>query len=106
MKRRQLIQLGASTGLAVAGFDLVVAEGLFERVLDLPLWAQAVLPGVGLLAALVLLRTLGHGASPSTADEYIKAFHDRDGVLDHTDGTLSRLIGRPTTPLVDTLRTL
>lgn len=30
----------------------------------------------------------------------------RDGVLDHTDGTLSRLIGRPTTPLVDTLRTL
>lgn len=30
----------------------------------------------------------------------------RDGVLDHADGTLSRLIGRPTTPLVDTLRTL
>jgi NAD(P)H dehydrogenase (quinone) len=27
----------------------------------------------------------------------------RDGVLDHTDGTLSRLIGRPTTPLVDGL---
>lgn len=30
----------------------------------------------------------------------------RDGVLDHGDGTLSRLIGRPTTPLIDTLRTL
>lgn len=30
----------------------------------------------------------------------------RDGVLDHTDGTLSRLIGRPTTPLVDALRSL
>jgi NAD(P)H dehydrogenase (quinone) len=30
----------------------------------------------------------------------------RDGVLDHTDGTLSRLLGRPTTPLVDTLRAL
>jgi NAD(P)H dehydrogenase (quinone) len=30
----------------------------------------------------------------------------RDGVLDHADGTLARLIGRPTTPLVDTLRTL
>ncbi|WP_134739725.1 SDR family oxidoreductase [Nocardioides sp. 503] len=30
----------------------------------------------------------------------------RDGVLDHTDGTLSRLIGHPTTPLVDSLRAL
>ncbi|MDP2773420.1 MAG: SDR family oxidoreductase [Nocardioides sp.] len=29
----------------------------------------------------------------------------RDGALDHTDGTLSRLIGRPTTPLVEGLRT-
>lgn len=30
----------------------------------------------------------------------------RDGALDHTDGTLSRLLGRPTTPLVDGLRAL
>jgi NAD(P)H dehydrogenase (quinone) len=28
----------------------------------------------------------------------------RDGALDHTDGTLSRLIGRPTTPLIEGLR--
>lgn len=28
----------------------------------------------------------------------------KDGALAHTDGTLSRLIGRPTTPLVDGLR--
>ncbi|MGC5023561.1 SDR family oxidoreductase [Tsukamurella sp. DT100] len=30
----------------------------------------------------------------------------RDGALAHTDGTLARLIGRPTTPLVDGLRSL
>ncbi|MCD4536092.1 SDR family oxidoreductase [Nocardioides sp. cx-169] len=30
----------------------------------------------------------------------------RDGILEHTDGSLSRLIGRPTTPLVDGLRAL
>ncbi|GAA4936462.1 NAD(P)H dehydrogenase (quinone) [Actinomycetospora succinea] len=30
----------------------------------------------------------------------------RDGELDITDGTLARLLGRPTTPLIDTLRAL
>ncbi|MFS0852836.1 SDR family oxidoreductase [Microbacterium sp. 179-I 3D4 NHS] len=30
----------------------------------------------------------------------------RDGALAHTDGTLARLIGRPTTPLVEGLRTV
>lgn len=30
----------------------------------------------------------------------------RDGALDHADGTLSRLLGRPTTPLVEGLRAL
>lgn len=76
------VAVGAATGLAVAGFDRLVAEGLVEHVLTLPLWVQAVLPGLGLVASLVILRTLGRGASPSTADEYIKAFHDRDGELD------------------------
>lgn len=30
----------------------------------------------------------------------------RDGVLAHSDGTLARLLGRPTTPLVEAVRTL
>ncbi|QXC59650.1 chloride channel protein [Aquihabitans sp. G128] len=76
------IVTGICTGLGVAGFDRLVAEGAFERVLELPLWAQAVLPGVGLLVAYLVLRWLAGGASPSTADEYIKAFHDRDGEFD------------------------
>ena len=76
------IVTGVCTGLGVAGFDRIVAEGLFERALDLPLWAQAVLPGIGLLIAFWLLRRVAGGASPSTADEYIKAFHDPDGEFD------------------------
>ncbi len=76
------IVTGACTGLAVAGFDRVVAVEIFERVLELPVWAQAVLPVVGLVVATLVLRTAAAGASPSTADEYIKAFHDRDAELD------------------------
>lgn len=30
----------------------------------------------------------------------------RNGALDHADGTMSRLLGRPTTPVLDTLRDL
>lgn len=73
---------GMCTGLGVAGFDLLVAEGIFKRVLEQPLWVQAVLPGVGLLAALWILRGLTGSTSPSTTDEYIKAFHDPNGEFD------------------------
>jgi len=73
---------GALTGLAVAGFDRLVALGMFDRVLRAPLWMQAVLPVAGLVVAAVVLRTLGRGASPSTADEYIKDFHDPQGRFD------------------------
>jgi CIC family chloride channel protein len=70
---------GAVTGLAVAGFDRLVAMQMFDRLLEAPLWAQAVVPAVGLLVAAVLLKTLGRGTSPSTADEYIKDYHDTEG---------------------------
>lgn len=70
---------GAVTGLAVAGFDRLVATNLFERILRAPLWLQAVAPALGLVVAAVILRTVGRGASPATADEYIKDFHDTEG---------------------------
>lgn len=41
-----------------------------------------VAPALGLVAAAIALRWLGRGASPSTADEYIKNFHERDRLLD------------------------
>ena len=73
---------GAVTGLGVAGFDRVVQDQMFERVLDLPLWVQAVAPVAGLTVAIVILRWVGRGASPATADEYIKDFHDPEHRLD------------------------
>jgi len=73
---------GAVTGLAVAVFDRVVARGLYDRVLTAPLWVQAVVPGVGLAVAAVILRTVGHGTGSATTDAYIKAFHDPERRLE------------------------
>jgi CIC family chloride channel protein len=73
---------GAATGLAVALFDRLVARGMVDNVLRAPLWAQAGLPVIGLVVAAVILRIVGRGASPSTADEYIRDFHDSTSRLD------------------------
>lgn len=68
---------GAATGLAVAGFERLTFDLLFSGVRDLPVAAQAAAPGVGLLLAVACLRFIGHGATPGTSDEYIRAFHDQ-----------------------------
>lgn len=69
---------GAATGLLVAGFERVVGDGLFDRVLRLPVAVQIGVPTVGLGVAALALRLLAGGASPATADEYIRTFHERD----------------------------
>src|SRR3954451_6862726 len=56
--------------------------GMFEHLLDQPLWVQAIMPAVGPALAVAILRTLGRGASSATADEYIKSFHDEEHDLD------------------------
>ena len=69
---------GAVTGLAVAVFDLLVADQLFARIraLDMPwIW---IAPALGLGLAWAALRWLGKGASPSTSDDYIENFHEQD----------------------------
>jgi CIC family chloride channel protein len=66
---------GAVTGLAVRGFEFLV-EWSLERVHDAPVWFGAVAPAIGLVAAAVILRFGGAGASPATSDEYLRAFHD------------------------------
>src|SRR4051812_26824888 len=73
---------GVLTGLVVAAFDWLTADVLFERVADLPLAAQAAAPAIGLFLAAVFLRLGGRKTTPATADEYLKAFHDRTGRLD------------------------
>ncbi|HEY2815459.1 MAG TPA: chloride channel protein [Acidimicrobiales bacterium] len=73
---------GAATGLVVAGFERVVNDGLLAALLRAPLWVQAIGPMIGLAVAALALRWLTRGASPSTADEYIRSFHDNDHRLD------------------------
>ncbi len=80
VRSRQVVLLaaitGAATGLAVALYEMVVVEVLIDTVLGAPVWAQGLIPVVGLGFTAVILRYGGPNASPSTADEYIKTFHD------------------------------
>lgn len=73
---------GAAVGLVVAGFERLTAEVLLENVLAQPVWLQAAAPGIGLLLAAGCLRAGGRHLSPSTSDEYIRAFHDTGGTMD------------------------
>ena len=68
--------VGVVTGLGVALFERVVVDDLLAWLGRLPLWLMAAAPGVGLVIAALALRAVGGGASPATADEYLRAFHD------------------------------
>jgi CIC family chloride channel protein len=72
---------GLITGIGVAGFEVVSRTIIFERILETPLVVQAVAIIAGLGVAALALRFVGRGASPSTADEYIRNFHERDRPL-------------------------
>ena len=80
VRSRQVVLLaaitGAVTGLAVSLYELVVVEVLIDTVLNAPIWAQGLIPVVGLAITAVILRYGGPNATPSTSDEYIKRFHD------------------------------
>lgn len=66
---------GILTGLGVRGFEYVVEE-LYDAVLHAPTWAAATAPAIGLVTSALVLKFVGGGASPSTSDEYLRAFHD------------------------------
>lgn len=80
VRSRQVVLLsaltGAVTGLGVAIYELVVVEWLIVGVLEAPVWAQAIIPVAGLGLTTLILRYGGPNATPATADEYIKHFHD------------------------------
>lgn len=69
---------GVLTGLGVAGFESLTRRGLFDHVLRAPLAFQVFAPLIGLALGGLALRFVGRGASPATADEYIKNFHEQD----------------------------
>ena len=67
--------VGVLTGATVSLFDTVVID-IEERAAQWPLWLVAGTPIVGLALTALILRWIGGGVSPSTADEYLKVFHD------------------------------
>ncbi len=72
---------GIVTGAAVAGFDKLTRELVFDSLLDTPLWVRCLAPLIGLVGAALCIKYLGGEDSPSTADEYIENFHDRNRPL-------------------------
>lgn len=86
-QRRQALILtaavtGVLVGLAVAGFDYLTNNVMLSHLERWPLWVQAGAPLVGLVLAALVLRYFAGGASPSTAEEYVKAYHDNNKRLD------------------------
>lgn len=69
------VLVGITVGLVVSGFERIAVELLLEQLLHRPLWFQAAAPLVGLAAAAAILR-FGR-TTPSTSDEYVRAYHDR-----------------------------
>ena len=68
---------GVLVGLAVLAIERITIGGILEAIGERPLWLQALAPTVGLLIAFACLRWVASGASATTADEYIRAFHDQ-----------------------------
>lgn len=70
------VATGAATGLGVAGFEWVTRSVLFDHLRRAPLGVQVLAPLLGLALAALALRYGASGATPSTADEYIRNFHE------------------------------
>lgn len=66
--------IGSVTGLSVAGFERLTASGLLDRVMAAPVWFLPIALLLGLIGSAVCITRLG-ARSPSTADEYVIAFH-------------------------------
>jgi CIC family chloride channel protein len=71
------------TGLGVAGFEWLTREQLLDRLRHQSAAVQIVAPLIGLVLAALVLQTIGRrlargtSLTPSTADEYVKNFHDQ-----------------------------
>ncbi|WP_419842450.1 chloride channel protein [Candidatus Poriferisodalis sp.] len=81
------VVVGAVTGFIVAVVAVLTEKVLLERVLHLPPWQRMIAPALGLWGAVLMLRwaDAGRRLSPSTSEEYIRAFHDRSHPLRYRD---------------------
>ena len=71
---------GVLTGLGVAAFESVVTGGSNGSTTSRS-GSSRVAPFLGLVVAALALRWIGARATPSTADEYLLAFHDSEHAL-------------------------
>ena len=69
---------GVLVAIIVAIFDAVTVEVVYHWLLEQELATQAAAPLAGAVLAFMILRWLAFGASGSTSDEYVRAFHDRN----------------------------
>lgn len=68
--------LGVLVGALVSVFEYLTLDQTFNRLVELPLWVQALAPMVGLAITALVLRVSGN-VTPSTSDEYVDAYHAR-----------------------------
>ncbi len=71
------VATGMSVAVLVALFDAGTVEVVYSWLLDQSLPVLMFGPVVGTMLAALLLRVVGRGASTSTSDEYVRAFHER-----------------------------
>lgn len=71
------VATGVVVAVVVALFDALAVEVVYEWLLHQALSVQAIAPVVGTLLAVLILRYAAFGASASTSDEYVRAFHER-----------------------------
>jgi CIC family chloride channel protein len=85
------VLLGAIVGVGVSILEWFTLQVLLHGVHELPLWAAAFAPLLGLGIATLTLKTIGRGITPSTSDEYIRAYHQQSPYLPERN-LLPRLI--------------
>lgn len=85
------VVVGLTVGWLVFVLEWLATESL-DEVRRLPWWAASLAPGVGLVAAAVVLRLGPVPRSRSTADEYLQAMHDPTRRVSGRQ-VLTRLVG-------------
>ncbi len=75
--------LGLVVGASIAAIEWVTIEVVLHRALHTHRWVQWLLPGLGLAIVAAIYR-LRPGLTPSTSDDFIRAFH-RDAGPDNKD---------------------
>jgi CIC family chloride channel protein len=68
---------GIVVGLVVVLINKLTVDVLLDEIAERPLWMQALAPTVGLLIAAACVRWITTSSATSTADEYVRSFHDQ-----------------------------